>query len=192
MHIVYSSLYITTHLLTNLGLSDKNPMILLTSEVAFPLDCAIVLAFGLIQYDAHPFPWGKESGANIGNSTPLTLSYDLHYRADLGEKKRWESVSHYTLVDINLFFFISCVWVRKSDPPLEVYYSPLFPHCSFCWSVGWSAGGFGRNGKKDEKMRERERRGRLVTSGNDAITYQRVYCLHFRITHAFYILMLVK
>lgn len=80
-------------------------MILLTSEVAFPLDCAIVLAFGLIQYDAHPFPWGKESGANIGNSTPLTLSYDLHYRADLGEKKRWETVSHYTLVDINLFFF---------------------------------------------------------------------------------------
>lgn len=61
-------------------------MVFLTGEVAFPLHRAIVLAFGLIQYDAHPFPRGKEGGANIGNSTPLTLPYHLHYRADLGEE----------------------------------------------------------------------------------------------------------
>lgn len=78
---MYIHLYIT-----HLGLSDKYPVVFLTGEVAFPLHGAIVLAFGLIQYDAHPFPRGKEGGANIGNSTTLPLPYHLHYRANLGEE----------------------------------------------------------------------------------------------------------
>lgn len=63
-------------------------MVFLTGEVAFPLHGAIILAFWLIQYDAHPFPRGKEGGANIGNSTTLTLPYHLHYRANLGEEDK--------------------------------------------------------------------------------------------------------
>lgn len=104
---------------TNLGLSDKNPMIFLAGEVAFPLDCAIVLAFGLIQYDPHPFPRSKESGANIGHSTPLTLSYDLHYRTDLGQNKR-VSKSLYTCWFQFVFVFHFLCLGLKSEPPLEV------------------------------------------------------------------------
>lgn len=131
-------------------------MIVLTGEVAFPLHGAIVLAFGVIQYDTHPFPRSKESGANIGNSTPLTLPYHFHYRANLGEKREDER-KRVIIVDSSLFIFspfLCLCW--KSDPPLEVYYSPLFLCCSFCWSVGWSAGGFGkyRWGEMWRKMRK--------------------------------------
>lgn len=49
-------LLFTTNVVTNLGLPNKNPTILLTGEVAFPLHGAIVLAFGLAQNDSHPFP----------------------------------------------------------------------------------------------------------------------------------------
>lgn len=89
-------------------------MIVLTGEVAFPLHGAIVLAFGVIQYDTHPFPRSKESGANIGNSTPLTLPYHFHYRANLGEKKedeRQRIIIH--LIVVCLFFPLSCVCVGK-------------------------------------------------------------------------------
>ena len=72
---------------TNLGLSDKYPMVILAGEVAFPLHSAIVLAFGLIQYDTHPFPGGKEGGADVSDSTTLTLPCHLHHRATLGEEE---------------------------------------------------------------------------------------------------------
>lgn len=92
-----SSLHHKTFIVTNLGLSDKYPMVFFAGEVALPLHGAIVLAFGLIQYDSHPFPRGKESGANVGNSTPLALPDHLHYVADLGVTMR-VTVSHCTLV----------------------------------------------------------------------------------------------
>lgn len=62
-------------------------MILLTGEVAFPLHGTIVLAFGLIQNDAHPFPRRKESGADIGDSASLTFPDHLHHRANLVRKR---------------------------------------------------------------------------------------------------------
>lgn len=62
-------------------------MVFLTGEVALALHGAIVLALGLIQNDTHPFPRGKEGGTHVCNSPTLTLSYHLHYRADLGEEK---------------------------------------------------------------------------------------------------------
>lgn len=67
-------------------------MILLTGEVAFPLHRAIVLAFGLIQNDTHPFPRGKESGADIGDSAPLAFPYHLHYSANLVRKRGCRSL----------------------------------------------------------------------------------------------------
>lgn len=87
--------WIVQHIcVTNLGLSDKYPMIFFTGEVFFPLHGAIVLAFGLVQYDANPFPRSKKGGANIGNSTALTLPDHLHYRANLGYTEEWETVSN--------------------------------------------------------------------------------------------------
>ena len=80
--------------ITNLGLSDKYPMIFFTGEVSFPLHGAVVLAFGLVQYDANPFPRSKKGGANIGNSTALTLPDHLHYRANLGDTEERETVSN--------------------------------------------------------------------------------------------------
>lgn len=62
-------------------------MILLTGEVAFPLHGAIVLALGLIQYDTHPFSRGEEGGANVGNSSTLTLACHLYYRANLEDEE---------------------------------------------------------------------------------------------------------
>lgn len=73
--------------MTNLGLSDKYPMIFFTGEVAFPLHGAIILAFRFIQYDTHPFPRGKEGGADVGNGATLTLPCHLYYRANLGEER---------------------------------------------------------------------------------------------------------
>lgn len=67
-------------------------MILLTGEVAFPLHSTIVLAFGLIQNDAHPFPRCKESGADIGDSAPLAFPYHLHHRANLVRKRGCRSL----------------------------------------------------------------------------------------------------
>lgn len=98
---------------TNLRLPNKNPTIFLTREVAFPLHGAIVLAFGLVQNDAHPFPRGKESGANVGYCAPLALPYYLHYRANLGEKRRWQRVIIlYTVIHLILFFVC---WVNKLE-----------------------------------------------------------------------------
>lgn len=106
MHI-----HLTSQHVTYLGLSDKYPMIFLTGEIAFPLHSAIVLAAGLIQYDTHPFPRGKEGGTNIGNSATLTLPYHLHYRPDLEDKKEetrgQETVSHYKLVFLPPFYSFS-------------------------------------------------------------------------------------
>lgn len=58
-------------------------MILLTGEIALPLHRAVVLAFRLVQDDAHPFTRGKEGGADVGHRPPLTLSCHLDYGADL-------------------------------------------------------------------------------------------------------------
>lgn len=95
-------------------------MVLLTGEVAFPLHGAIILALGIIQYDAHPFPRGKEGGTDVGNSTALTLPRHLHYGADLGEEEQREDErqSHHARpVDRHLFisshFFLSCLRVER-------------------------------------------------------------------------------
>lgn len=66
-------------------------MILLTGEVAFPLHGAIVLAFGLVQNDPHPFPGCEERGSDVGHSPPLAFSDDLHHRANLGMTRGCES-----------------------------------------------------------------------------------------------------
>lgn len=67
----------------HLRLSDKYPMILLAGEVPFSLHRSIVLSFRLVQNDAHPFPRGKESGADVRHRPTLTLTDDLHQRAHL-------------------------------------------------------------------------------------------------------------
>ena len=72
---------------THLGLSDEDPVVFLAGEVALPLHGAIVLAFGLVQYDAHPFPGGEEGGADVGDGPALTFPYHLHHRADLEEEE---------------------------------------------------------------------------------------------------------
>lgn len=58
-------------------------MIFLAGEVAFPLDGAIVLALGLIEYNTHPLPGGKEGSADVGNGATLTLPCHLYYGANL-------------------------------------------------------------------------------------------------------------
>lgn len=109
---------------TNLRLPNKNPTIFLTGEVAFPLHGAIVLAFGLIQNDAHPFPRGKECGANVGYCAPLALPYYLHYRANLGEKRGWQQVIVlYTCIQLVLSFVC---WVKK----IRDLWSSTTLHCS--------------------------------------------------------------
>lgn len=59
-------------------------------------------------------------------------------------------------------------WKRIS--PLEACYSPLFLNCSFCWSGGWSAEGFGKTdaekADKGEGKLWREKRGRFCFSGS--------------------------
>lgn len=62
-------------------------MILLAGEVAFPLHGAVVLAFGIIQNDSHPFPSCKLSSTDIGDRSPLAFPYDLHHRANLDKKR---------------------------------------------------------------------------------------------------------
>lgn len=55
-------------------------MILLTGEVALALHRAVVLAFGLVQDDAHPLPRGKERGADVGHRAALPFPDHLHQR----------------------------------------------------------------------------------------------------------------
>lgn len=64
-----------------LWLPHKNPTILFAGEVALALHRSIILAFGLVQNDSHPFPWGKERGANVGHCATLLLPYHLHQGA---------------------------------------------------------------------------------------------------------------
>lgn len=64
-----------------LGLSHKYPTILITGEVALALHCAIVLAFGFIQNDSHPFPGGKKCGTNVGHCAALPLPNHFHQGA---------------------------------------------------------------------------------------------------------------
>ena len=71
-----------------LGLSDKDPVVLLAGEVAFALHGAVVLALGLVQDDAHPFPRGEEGGAHVGYSATLALPDDPHHGADLEQRQR--------------------------------------------------------------------------------------------------------
>lgn len=73
--------YYTLSPVPHLRLSDKYPMILLTGEVAFSLHRSVVLSFGLIQNDTHPFPRGEESGADVRHRPTLALTDDLHQRA---------------------------------------------------------------------------------------------------------------
>lgn len=60
---------------------------------------------------------------------------------------------------VNMYFFFNPLahfvqrhhWKRIS--PLEACYSPLFLNCSFCWSGGWSAEGFGKYGCRKSRQR---------------------------------------
>ncbi len=109
-------------------------MILLTGEVTFPLHSAIVLAAGFIQYDTHPFPGGKEGGADIGNSATLTLPYHLHYTANLGEEEQTRG-RHCELFYNNLvkyFFSISSIFCPSCVCIGKVTYLRRFAtlHCS--------------------------------------------------------------
>lgn len=146
-------------------------MIFLAGEVAFPLHGAIVLSFGLIQYDAHPFPRGKEGGADIGDSTTLTLPYHLHYRANLGEEREQRQederlyVSLHWLIEMCLLFsnfFLShvCIQKRPTFGGLLLSTVPALLILLISGLVSWKIWE-----KSDGEMWEREIKGRLVTNG---------------------------
>lgn len=59
-------------------------MVFLTGEVAFPLHGAVILAFGFVEDDPHPFPGGKEGRSDEGDGATLTFSDHFHYRTNLG------------------------------------------------------------------------------------------------------------
>lgn len=106
------SLHVKDIYRTNLRLSDKYSMIFLTGKVAFPLHGAIILAFRFIQYDTHPFSWGKKGCTNVGNSATLTLPGHLYYRTNLWQKGAQEDET-----------WVACYWMTTLLPLL------LFMHC---------------------------------------------------------------
>lgn len=75
-------------------------MIFLTAEVALPLHGAVILPFGLVQNDAHPFARGEERGADVSHRALLALTGHLDFGPNLKDK---EVICLH--VALNSFFF---------------------------------------------------------------------------------------
>ena len=144
-------------------------MVFLTGEVAFPLHSAIILAFGLIQYDTHPFPRGKEGGSDISDGTTLTLPRHLHCRANLeeDEDRLWVNAHILKLVCVflSMYFFILSVFKRgPTFGGLLLSTVPALLILLISALVSWRIWGIHMGGsrKKDEEMMERGKNRKFV------------------------------
>lgn len=81
--IFHLSVFIYKQQVQYLWLAYKYPMVLLTEEISFALHSPIVLAFGLIQNDSHPFSRSEEGVSDVSHGASVTFTDDFYQRANL-------------------------------------------------------------------------------------------------------------
>lgn len=113
-------------------------MVFFAGEVALALHGAVVLAFGLIQYDSNPFPRGKESGANVGNSTPLALPNHLHYVADLGVMMSDRELIYTCKLFAYFPPFLICVFEKQNKKTHLRRFTTLHCSCTAHFADQWA------------------------------------------------------